>query len=50
MSHKTVNEVNTTVHQIDLIPYTKSTAKAPYRAGLNASEIEQAEVKKMLDA
>ena len=46
----TLGEINTTVHRIELIPETCPIAKAPYRAGPKAREIEDAEVKKILEA
>ena len=46
----TLGEINTTVHRIELIPETRAIAQAPYQAGLKAQEIQDAEVKKMLEA
>ena len=46
----TLGEINTTVHRVELIPGTRPTAQAPYRAGPKAREIEDAEVQKMLEA
>ena len=46
----TLGEINTTVHRIELIPETLPIAQARYRAGPKAREIEDPEVKKMLEA
>lgn len=49
MWDETLGEINT-IHRIYLVPNTRPIAQVPYQTGRKAREIEEADVKKKLDA
>ena len=45
-----LGEISVTEHSIDLVPGARPFKSAPYRAGPKARELEEAEIKKQLEA